>query len=67
MPIVNLLIALVIVGVVLYLVNNYVPMVPWIKTVINVVVILAVIIWLLQSLGMTAGSGVRIGNGGVIR
>jgi len=43
---------LVVVGVVLYLINNYVPMAAPIKTIINVVVVLAVCIWLLRVTGI---------------
>jgi hypothetical protein len=50
--VVQLLVLLVIVGVVLYLINNYVPMAAPIKTIINVVVVLAVCIWLLRVTGI---------------
>jgi hypothetical protein len=40
------LLVLSVVGVVLYLLNTYVPMAPPIKTIINVLVILFVVIWL---------------------
>jgi uncharacterized membrane-anchored protein len=49
---IELLVVLVVVGVVLYLVNNYVPMAAPIKTIINVVVVLAVCIWLLRVTGI---------------
>ena len=49
---IQLLVVLVIVGVVLYLINNYVPMAAPIKTIINVVVVLAVCIWLLRVTGV---------------
>jgi hypothetical protein len=49
---IQLLLFLVIVGVVLYLVNNYVPMAPPIKTIINVVVVLVVCVWLLRVAGV---------------
>ena len=49
---IQLLVVLVIVGVVLYLINNYVPMAAPIKTIINVVVVLAVCIWLLRVTGI---------------
>lgn len=51
MPLINLIIFLVIVGVGLYLINTYVPMAPPIKTILNVVVILVVCIWLLSAFG----------------
>jgi hypothetical protein len=49
---IELLVVLVVVGVVLYLVNNYVPMAAPIKTIINVVVVLALCIWLLRVTGI---------------
>lgn len=49
---IELLILLVVVGVVLYLVNTYVPMAPPIKTIINVLVVLGLVIYLLQAFGL---------------
>jgi hypothetical protein len=42
----------VVVGVLLWLVNNYVPMDGKIKRIINVVVVIVVVIWLLQAFGL---------------
>ncbi|HXB68246.1 MAG TPA: Thivi_2564 family membrane protein [Candidatus Acidoferrales bacterium] len=52
MPLVNIVIALIIVGVLLWLVNNFIPMAGSIKTILNVVVIVAVVIWVLQAVGL---------------
>jgi hypothetical protein len=52
MPIFTIIIVLVVIGLVLYLIENYVPMSPPIKTVIRVVVILALCIWLLNAFGI---------------
>lgn len=52
MSIVNVLVVLVIVGVILWLVNTYIPMAPPIKTVINVVVVLVLCLWLLSLFGI---------------
>lgn len=49
---IQLLIVLVVVGVVLYLINTYVPMAAPIKTILNVVVVLFVCIWLLRVTGI---------------
>ena len=49
---IELVVTLVVVGVVLYLINNYVPMAAPIKTIINVVVVLAVCLWLLRVTGI---------------
>lgn len=52
---ISLLITLIIIGVVLYLLNAYVPMDPKIKTIINVVIVIAVIVWLLKYSGLLTG------------
>jgi hypothetical protein len=51
----QLLVILVIFGVVLYLINTYVPMAPPIKTILNVVVVLVLCIWLLNAFGLLSG------------
>ena len=48
MPIIHLLVVLVIIGVILYVINAVVPMDGKIKTIINAVVIVAVLLWLLS-------------------
>jgi len=53
MPIVPILVTLVIIGVILWLVNTYIPMAPQIRTVINVVIVLMLCIWLLNIFGLT--------------
>jgi hypothetical protein len=52
MSIVTLLVVLVVVGVCLYLANTYIPMARPIKTIVNVVVVLAVILWVLSVFGL---------------
>lgn len=52
MPLVNLVIALIVVGVALWLINRFIPMASSIKTILNVVVVVAVAIWVLQAAGM---------------
>ena len=52
MPIVSLLVVLVIVGVVCYLVNQYVPMAQPFKIIFNVVVVLVLCLWLLNGFGI---------------
>ena len=49
---IGLIIVLVIIGVCLYLIENFVPMDPTIKTVIRVVVVLCVVLYLLQAFGI---------------
>lgn len=52
MPILTILLVLVVVGVILWLVNTYIPMDRKIKSILNVVVVILVIIWLLQAFGL---------------
>jgi hypothetical protein len=52
MTLIGILITLVIVGVLLYLLNTVVPIDPKIKTIIQVVVILAVLLWLAEAFGL---------------
>jgi hypothetical protein len=52
MPLINIIITLVIVGVVLWAINTYIPMAKPIKTILNVVVVLVVSLWLLQIFGV---------------
>jgi hypothetical protein len=52
MPLLNIVVALVVVGVALWLVNNYIPMASGIKTILNVVVVVAVPVWVLQAFGL---------------
>lgn len=61
MPILTILIVLVVVGVILWLVNTYIPMDRKIKSILNVVVVIIVIIWLLQAFGLLDSiRGVRV-------
>lgn len=52
MPLVNIVIALIVVGVALWLINTYIPMASSIKTILNIVVVVSVVIWVLQAVGM---------------
>lgn len=54
---IQVIIVLIIVGVLLWLVNNYIPMDSKIKSILNVVVVIVVILWLLQAFGLLAGVG----------
>lgn len=44
-----LLVTLIVLGLVLYLVETYIPMSPPIKTVLRVVVVVVLVLWLLQT------------------
>jgi len=52
MPLVNLVIVLIVVGVLLYLINRYIPMASSIKSILNIVVVVAVAVWVLQAVGL---------------
>ena len=52
MPLVNLVLVLIVVGVALYLINRYIPMASSIKAILNVVVVVAVCVWVLQAVGL---------------
>ncbi len=52
MPLLNLVVVLIIVGLLLYLINRYIPMAGSIKTILNVVVTVAVCVWVLQAVGL---------------
>jgi hypothetical protein len=52
MTLVSLVIVLIVVGVLLWLVNTYIPMDGKIKSILNAVVVIGVVIWLLQVFGL---------------
>lgn len=63
MPLINLVVVLLVVGVLLWLVNTYIPMDRKIKNILNIVVVIVVVIWLLQAFGVLGSlQSVRIGN-----
>ena len=63
MSVISLVVVLIIVGVALYLVNTVIPMDAKIKLILNVVVIIAVLLWLLDAFGFTSGLGhMRVGR-----
>jgi hypothetical protein len=63
MSLINLIIILIVVGVLLWLVNTYIPMDRKIKNILNIVVVIGVVIWLLQVFGVLGSlDNIRIGN-----
>ena len=63
MSVLTLVVALVAVGVVLYCINVFVPMENKIKTILNIVVILVLVVWLLQVFGLLGSlNGIRVGR-----
>jgi hypothetical protein len=52
MPLMQIVIALIVVGVLLWLVNSFIPMAGSIKSILNAVVVIAVVLWLLNVFGL---------------
>lgn len=52
MPLLTVVIVLLVVGVLLWLANTYLPMDRKIKSILNAVVVIAVVIWLLKVFGL---------------
>jgi hypothetical protein len=62
MPLIQVVLLLIVVGVILWLINQYIPMAGSIKSILNAVVVIAVIIWLLNVFGILSNTGhVHIG------
>ena len=57
MPLVNVVLTLIVVGVLLWLINTYIPMQSTIKSIMNIVVVIAVVLWLLYGFGIISHSG----------
>ena len=52
MPLINIVLALVVVGMALYLMKRFIPMASGIKAILNVVVVVAASVWVLQVTGL---------------
>jgi multisubunit Na+/H+ antiporter MnhB subunit len=52
MSLLTILLVIIVAGVILYLVNNYIPMDRKIKNIFNIVVVIVVIVWLLKVFGL---------------
>jgi hypothetical protein len=52
MPLLTILLILIAAGVILWLVNSYIPMDGKIKSILNVVVVIVVVVWLLKVFGL---------------
>ena len=57
MSLISLVLTLIVVGVLLWLVNNYIPMDAKIKKILNVVVVICVVVWLLYAFGILGRAG----------
>ena len=57
MSLISLAVTLIVIGVLLWLVNTYIPMDGKIKNILNVVVVICVVVWLLFAFGILNHSG----------
>jgi hypothetical protein len=63
MPLTQLIVVLIVVGVILWLINRFIPMAGSIKSILNAVVVIVVVLWLLQVFGvLNSLSGIRVGK-----
>jgi hypothetical protein len=63
MPLIQVLLVLVFVGVLLWLVNSFIPMQGTIKSILNAVVVIVVVLWLLNVFGlMHTLNHIRVGG-----
>ena len=63
MPLIQLVMVLITVGVLLWLVNRFIPMQSSIKSILNAVVVIGVVLWLLDVFGfMHSISSIRVGR-----
>ena len=52
MPLIDVIVTLIVIGVLLWLINSYIPMDGKIKNILNVVVVICVVVWLLHAFGV---------------
>ena len=52
MSLLSILLVIIVVGVLLWAVNTYIPMDRKIKNILNIVVVVVVIVWLLKAFGL---------------
>jgi hypothetical protein len=57
MSLISVVLTLIVVGVLLWLINTYIPMQGTIKSLLNAVVVIAVVIWLLYAFGVLGHPG----------
>jgi hypothetical protein len=63
MPLINVVITLIVVGVLLWLINRFIPMAASIKSILNAVVVICVVLWLLNVFGLFASiSRIHVGG-----
>jgi len=52
MPLIQICVVLIVVGILLWLVNRFIPMAGSIKSILNAVVVIVVVVWLLNVFGL---------------
>ncbi|MBC8094587.1 MAG: hypothetical protein H7Y43_02130 [Akkermansiaceae bacterium] len=57
MSLISLVITLIVIGVLLWLINAYIPMDGKIKKILNIVVVIVVVLWLLSAFGIIGSAG----------
>jgi len=63
MPLIHVVVALIVVGVLLWVINRFIPMAGSIKSILNAVVVIAVILWLLKGFGLLSSfSNIHVGK-----
>lgn len=63
MPLLQVIMVLIVVGVLLWLVNSYIPMQATLKKILNAVVVIAVVMWLLNVFGLLDSLlNIHVGN-----
>ncbi len=63
MDLVQFLVIIIVVGVLLWLVNNYIPMDRKIKQILNIVVVVVLVLWILKVFGLLHFlQGIRVGK-----
>ncbi len=60
MTLVDIVLVLIVVGLIMWLVNTYVPMAGGIKSLLNVVVFVVVLVWVLKVFGLVGAIPIRI-------
>ncbi len=60
MGLIQIVLVLIIIGVLLWLINAYIPMARPIKTILNILVIICVVLWLLSLFGIISGLNFKL-------
>ncbi|HTS11978.1 MAG TPA: Thivi_2564 family membrane protein [Candidatus Limnocylindrales bacterium] len=63
MPLIQVILVLIVVGVLLWLINRFIPMQGTIKSILNAVVVIVVVLWLLNVFGLLHSlSNIKVGT-----